>query len=451
MRKLLLVVIPFFLAACALSQGSVEATPSSMLRSFSSTFTPTATLSASPAVTDTQMATSIEITSTAASMPTLTPIPTLESGQPIILTTLNMMNATIGWAIESTSHLLRSIDGGITWQDVTPPESGFFSFIDTTHAWAVVEAQIPCNVSTCQWLDGLVMWQTSDGGQTWQRGVPFVPGVFYHQPIAIQFAGDASGWFLFVERIGMSHSTYESLLRTNDGGKSWIPSQGNLDTLCISGGMVFLNEQDGWIGDDCRWNMGAMDGTRLQDFLNGQAAPSLMQTSDGGKSWPDYSLIPPPKIFPPNLISPNADPNTEFWCGVTKMERISQKAFTLQWSCSHYFPDPPTEIFSYSYLTSDSGRNWHTWLATGNESFVSATTGWRLFLPGEDQSSQLQQTTDGGLTWTNLKTVAWQSAQFDFVSEQVGWAIISDDTNTALVHTTDGGKTWTLIKPTVVP
>ena len=133
------------------------------------------------------------------------------------------------------------------------------------------------------------------------------------------------------------------------------------------------------------------------------------------------------------------------------MEQLSGDAFTLQWSCSHHFPDPPSEIFIYGYLTPDAGQSWHSWLATGNENFVNVITGWRLLTPGGGQSNQLQQTTDGGLTWTTIKTVTWQSAQFDFVNEQVGWSIVTNDDATSLVYTTDGGSSWIEIKSVVVP
>jgi photosystem II stability/assembly factor-like uncharacterized protein len=70
-------------------------------------------------------------------------------------------------------------------------------------------------------------------------------------------------------------------------------------------------------------------------------------------------------------------------------------------------------------------------------------------IPGGKESNQLQYTTDGGYTWTAIKTVAWQSAQFDFVSELVGRAIVSDGTNSSLVRTIDGGRSWSEIKPVV--
>jgi photosystem II stability/assembly factor-like uncharacterized protein len=53
------------------------------------------------------------------------------------------------------------------------------------------------------------------------------------------------------------------------------------------------------------------------------------------------------------------------------------------------------------------------------------------------------------MTWQTIKTVGWQRASIEFISELEGWAIVSDGSNTALVHTTDGGITWEEIKAVV--
>ncbi len=38
----------------------------------------------------------------------------------------------------------------------------------------------------------------------------------------------------------------------------------------------------------------------------------------------------------------------------------------------------------------------------------------------------------------------------DFISAQAGWVIASDGNNLALVQTTNGGVTWQEIKPEIV-
>jgi photosystem II stability/assembly factor-like uncharacterized protein len=388
--------------------------------------------------------------SSATPLPTRTPFPTYEPDIPIQFSTLGMLDAANGWAIDSANHLLRTSNGGNTWQDVTPPQGGFYAFSDSKHAWAVVNTLDPYIMAGCKGWPCNLTWQTTDAGQTWVRGVPFVAGGPDYRPIAMEFSGGTSGWFLLVNHIGMSNTTYEDLLKTRDSGLSWTFVRGDVASLCLSGGMVFLNELDGWIGDNCS-NVGAVEGTRLVDFLNGQAAPALARTSDGGNLWTHDSPLPAPKVFPPNITDPNVDANVQVRCGVTRMERISTQAFALQWSCFLNYPGQSPVNFSYGYLTADSGQTWRSWLAAGNESFVDASTGWRLLISGGDDPNQLQQTTDGGMTWTTIRKVDWLRAQFDFINGQVGWAIVSDGANPALIHTVDGGTTWMEIKPVAAP
>jgi photosystem II stability/assembly factor-like uncharacterized protein len=75
--------------------------------------------------------------------------------------------------------------------------------------------------------------------------------------------------------------------------------------------------------------------------------------------------------------------------------------------------------------------------------FLDPQTGWSL-------GAEIHRTQDGGLTWSQLSTVNWQ-AQFNFVSQQVGWAVARSDEQLALVQTVDGGQIWSLLNPLSVP
>jgi len=359
-----------------------------------------------------------------------------------------MLDEYNGWGVETTGHLLRTTDGASTWKDVTPPEADFYSFGDMMHAWDIVRTWGACEDCPDGWALGLVAWHTADGGQTWQRGSFLIADVLGYQPIAMHFIDDANGWFLHVEHVGMGGFTSESLVRTMNGGESWMQVH-RLGDGCVSGGMIFVDEQEGWIGDDCRGLSNIADGIPVQDFLNGKATPSLNRTTDGGNTWSSFP-VPAPTVFPLNFTSPDIDPNTWVYCGINQMHQISQKAFLLQWSCNTAHSTTIVEA-SFAYLTTDGGQTWHSWLSTGNETFTNPDTGWRLFATADSQPSLLQQTTDGDLTWRTIKEVAWKTAQFNFVNEQVGWANVSNNMNSTLVHTVDGGKTWIEIKPEIVP
>jgi photosystem II stability/assembly factor-like uncharacterized protein len=78
--------------------------------------------------------------------------------------------------------------------------------------------------------------------------------------------------------------------------------------------------------------------------------------------------------------------------------------------------------------------------------FIDPQVGWRATL--NNGAYDLEQTRDGGQTWTKLKTVTWKG-DLDFVNELTGWAIATDGEAVSLVHTTDGGITWEELKPVV--
>jgi photosystem II stability/assembly factor-like uncharacterized protein len=452
LKRFFIVIFHFLLTACSLSQIGAPATlsPSAKLPTLTSVSTAPPSLSSlvTNAPTNTVTPVPTNVVDNIPFRPTLTPLPAIQQDQTFVLTQINMIDENIGWGVEATGHLLRTLDSGSTWKDVTPPEVGFYSTGDTLHAWNTIETQAACESCPGGWVMGLITWRTSDGGETWQQGSFINEGEPDFRPVAMQFVMNTKGWFLFVYQIGMSGFTYESLTQTLDGGESWRLIH-PFSNGCVSGGMIFIDEEEGWIGDDCRGLSNALDGIALQDFLKGTAAPSLNRTTDGGNTWNSFP-VPAPTVFPSNFTSSEIDPNTWFYCGTKQMDTISQNSFLFQWNCNTAH-SPTFAEASYAYLTPDGGQTWYSWLSTGNETFTNPHTGWRLFVANDGQSNSLQQTTDGGTTWITIKSVTWQTAQFDFVSEQVGWAIVSDGMNSALVHTVDGGKTWIEIKPVIVP
>jgi photosystem II stability/assembly factor-like uncharacterized protein len=111
--------------------------------------------------------------------------------------------------------------------------------------------------------------------------------------------------------------------------------------------------------------------------------------------------------------------------------------------------DPPYPRFSFYQFSPDNGQTWISWQMTGKVFFINPQVGWRLNKNGAG-GFDLEQTRDGGQSWTKIKSVLW-NGQLDFVSQDVGWAIARLEDATALLKTTDGGKTWAEIKPVVGP
>ncbi len=128
------------------------------------------------------------------------------------ITSLHMIDATTGWAIAGKA-MLRTADGGNHWRDVTPPGHALVSgsvaqFLTASLAWIA----IPQAGATATQL-----FHTSDGGQSWQRST--VQAGFVRQ---MTFIDAEHGWMLVGNANAAGPAEIVSVLRTTDGGKTWL-------------------------------------------------------------------------------------------------------------------------------------------------------------------------------------------------------------------------------------
>lgn len=456
MKKFYTVLVGLWIAAC-----TAIPSPDSPLQTSSATLEVTQVtpvLSMTPWITLTPSFTpSPYVTLPPQLQPTLI-IPTLQAGSSAKLLSIQMIDAQTGWAIQEESreilrpgsrteypwplegYILRTVDGGKTWQNASPPTGayspgGFFA-LDANTAWASDNHSGSINGMTSS------LWRTSDGGRTWQPGQPFLiaeTGSEFYWPARMQFIDQNTGWLLASIEVGMNGYTLrEVLFRTTDGGDTWEKVNDFLKDLgtCGNGGLAFIDSTTGWYGQSC---VGDGKTSRFFNIHFAGGKYNIRHTTDGGDSFSFEAMISiPPEIQKLEATSP------EMNCGERRVVAFTPEVLGIAWECQLFWQ--PDQYYRYFSFSTDAGRTWNTWEPTGNEYFLNATHGWRLLSPG-----QLQQTTDGGLNWLTIKTVAWQDAQFDFISEQEGWALVRNADATAFVHTTDGGKTWEEIKPVIVP
>lgn len=393
-------------------------------------------------------------TPTPTEIPTSSPVLThpaplaLSPGQTVTISFINMIDAANGWAIggkqDPGDRVLRTRDGGLTWQDVTPPfqsadenapgklKNAFF--LNATSAWIAVyylpEVEVPEGFRSTGKI-----WRTQDGGLTWEASEPIDlyitlfsspegPIIDPSPPPLMQFLDNQRGWIL-IRNIGSGMHRYDvALYKTQDSGLHWekvinssdSARDGGLIQSAWKNGMTFADEQTGW---------STTDGYPLE-------AAFIRFTSDGGASW-RQSFLPPPG-FDPGLVK-------RAYCADQHSPHLFSPTFgMLVVDCiTHDKQVQPADIL---YITEDGGRNWRTRPYPGGSlQMLDPRLGWAL-------SRDIYQTTNGGRTWEKLKTVNWDG-QFDFINEKIGFAVARSDGRVAFVHTFDGGRSWVLLQPTI--
>lgn len=386
----------------------------------SATSTPGATLPA----TEEESLTSSQPLQAPSPAPTSPPIPHLEAGSPISLGELHLLDPMTGWATGGPSanadHVLKTYDGGNSWIDVTPPEPAPSAgepgkevhafFLDADHAWVIYGS------------DELVMsptiWRTSDGGTSWQASQPLsLPDAPQALPLAMQFLDPQSGRLLVYREAAMGQQVVD-LFSTADGGDNWervvYPEDPSGHLILCNGelGLTFADPQYGWLLDNCD-NLGR---------------PDLLRTDDGGLSW-EYTGYPPPSDEPDWFESR--------LCTSPAPTTFEPDSVLFALSCK----GPSGDQTAFLYRT-DDGKNWRTSpFPGGSPLFLTPETGFAL-------GREVYKTTDGGASWTKVKTVAWEG-QFSFFDDQHGWAVARTEGAVALVKTDDGGRTWQELQPTI--
>ena len=335
-----------------------------------------------------------------------------------------MTDATGGWGVayaatEQTAAIWRTTDRGESWLDVTPsgmalptgPFPGWIEwvFLDRNRAWIAFPAEGDYQSAEIE----SSFWFTQDGGSSWDRRP--LPAWDVEAAVFFQFIDDQHGWFMTEDYAGAGSSWY-SLSRTQDGGRSWDGLMAEDHAVHeYSVGIEFADE-----------NTGLMNFGHDYYYIT---LPYVRWTRDGGLSWEDLLFLPAPDDDPGLL--------ERAFCGTYQPHLFSTLSAVLAVNCH----DPTTRepVARLLYSTSDGGSSWDTVPYPGGRiQFLDPQLGWALGL-------EVYRTQDGGQTWTQMGSVPWEG-QFSFVDESRGWAVSQSETAAGAVfglyRTEDGGRTW---------
>ena len=356
----------------------------------------------------------------------------MRAGDELTIDQIAMIDANVGWAIGGADgradSIFRSVDGGQSWEEVSPPEpidsdqtqKAAGGFLDASSAWIVYHLESDPRPGASH---PLRVWYTSDAGQQWRLSSPvsleFIGSL--HSPAWVHFNNQEQGWIL--ARYGGSgmHRYPVYLVRSEDAGAYWTILEDPYEGLWLQS-----CPKTGW-----DWHASGT-GVVTVGFCPFESA-EIHLTTDAGTTWETVRLP-----FSPGEEERFGNASCEAHSPIL----FSEQELLLASECPIWGDDP--ETIHLLYRTQDLGRTWQ----------IQDYPGGQLYNIGEDVilalGRDLYRSEDGGLTWTLIKQVAWDG-QFSFIDAQSGWAVARDEADIALVRTVDGGTTWQLIEPILIP
>ena len=323
-------------------------------------------------------------------------------------------SATTWWAtvvgnLSDQLFMMRTVDAGQHWLDVTPTsgaelhandgEPSYVLSPDT--AWLAADAE----PTTPQ------LFRTRDGGKTWQQMGTVADGC------TLQFVDPQHGWCWTAD--GAAGSMSVDIYRTEDGGATWrLISQTTGDGTPSSAGalpfgcdksLTFTSKRIGW----------------ASSFCNG-GQPYLDTSTDGGARWHPVTSVPLPVVEGgAGLSLPVVDRSD---VAVASLGGLGPGVGGISTS-------------------SDGGRSWrnqvlpaapanHYW----NVDLVD-TTHWRA-----TDGDVIMATDDAGAHWRRWTPAVSMHDEFgpmtlDFISPAIGSAR-EPVANGPVWTTVDGGRTW---------
>jgi photosystem II stability/assembly factor-like uncharacterized protein len=337
----------------------------------------------------------------------------LSSVSPTI-SAMDLLPSEAGWIL-ADDRLRWTMDGGASWQELTPPSDGHYQilgvyFLDVNTGWMARRSASQDQKAT------LSILSTVDGGLTWQENsLPNLdqPSAFQVESASLDFVNSQTGW-MALKLQSSSNFSFGRLFATQDGGRTWQER-----SLPLGEPVNFLDSYQGWT-------------------VGGPKGDQIFYTQDGGFTW-NIPTLPPLE----------SDTSTETVLGLPIFN--DQKSGVLPMVLTD------GEITNtYLFSTSDSGSSW-----TLSETIQLDQVAWK------DLPATPELMAEGLILNGKLPQGA---TALDVITSQLGWALVQDgvctgnkvkageslanglepfrcQTYSQLLKTTDGGISWHEITP----
>jgi photosystem II stability/assembly factor-like uncharacterized protein len=324
------------------------------------------------------------------------------------------------WAVvvdnaTSKSSVVRTVDSGAHWQNVTPPVSqlrvGSISgdFLNAEIGWVLVGPwSQPSSPTPAE-----AVFRTLDGGRSWEALGPVPYGC------DLDFVDRDDGWCTVLGAAMGSEAVW--IYRTLDGGDTWnlvsqtaaAPASSTPGALAFGcdKAVTFTSPAVGWASTACA-----------------AGVPYLYTSDVAGGRWQQLPHVPVPSVVS----------TAGGWDMALPVVAGSEVAVAMTVDGEHGVSAVAT--------SPDRGRTWRTLAVPGLRQPAMVDVVDPTHWIGTD-GTVLVATDDGGSHWNRWKpAVAMKDAQgtpltLDFVSPMLGWAF-SRDAEGPLWWSTDGGRTW---------
>jgi photosystem II stability/assembly factor-like uncharacterized protein len=364
------------------------------------------------------------------------------------------LNDSIGYAygtsdsIEGTNYIMKSIDGGISWIPVyNLPEN--YLFTDISFVSDSVVYAIGYNTQSESYY-GWVM-KSGDGGVTWEEVSPSPPLPIHK----IHFYNSNTGFIVGHSLVGNTYDGFR-ILRTNDGGMSWVKQEFDqfdkiLELQVVNDSLIYFtayhdnNDNKYYL---CRsvdtlknwqviqfsdYNIGpfySLNENNFFSFFRDSIDNYLMKSVDGGINWGIIKKVeggPAAIHFTPG--------QTGYYLDNIDLDKRAGR-----------YGIPMTHFL---YKSDDNGNTWYvdnynypltdvffldqfTGFATGGGEVYGA-------LHARSHFGRLFKTNDSGTNWDFMPQVEnGIYVQCEFFNREVGLIRTRD----RILKTTDDGNTW---------